>query len=207
MLLHQLLQGKRLVLASNSPRRQQLLAGLDTPFEVWTNPNSPPEVYPSTLGPEEIAPYLAQQKANHLLHRLTPEVVLLTSDTVVCSDGQVLGKPASAHEAQQMLRLLAGRAHTVVTGVTITTTQRQSCFSSATQVRFAPLSDEQIAYYVERYSPLDKAGAYGIQEWIGYVGIERIEGSYYNVMGLPVQRLHDELMRLLTSSENNISTT
>ena len=203
MLLHQLLQGRRLVLASNSPRRQQLLGGLDVPFEVWTNPNSPPEVYPNTLPPSDIAPYLAQRKAQHLLPQLTPEMVLITSDTVVLLDAKVLGKPSSPADAEQMLRQLAGHTHTVVTGVAISTTQQQACFSSSTHVRFAPLTDEQIAYYVERYSPLDKAGAYGIQEWIGYVGIERIEGSYYNVMGLPVQRLHDELARLLTTPNNS----
>lgn len=197
MLLHQLLQGKRLVLASNSPRRRQLLAGLDVPFEVWLNSGNEPENYPETLPIVEVAPYLAHQKADNMKQQLAADVVLITSDTVVCADEKVLGKPDSPQAACQMLARLAGATHTVVTGVCITTLEHERVFSAATNVTFASLSNEQIAYYVERYKPFDKAGAYGIQEWIGYVGIERIEGSYYNVMGLPVQRLHDELVRML----------
>lgn len=201
MLLHQLIHNKRLVLASNSPRRQQLLAGLDVPFEVWTNTSTASETYPDSLPIGEIAAYIAQQKAANLQSQITPDMVLITSDTIVCCEGKVLGKPTSADDAKQMLAQLAGRTHTVITGVCIVMQGQQRTFSTSTQVTFAPLTEEQISYYVERYNPMDKAGSYGIQEWIGYVGIERIEGSYYNVMGLPVQRLHDELVRLLLSDK------
>ncbi|MGM9760538.1 MAG: Maf-like protein [Parabacteroides sp.] len=182
----------RLVLGSQSPRRRELLAGLDLPFEV-RDVQGVEEDYPATLPGEEVPQYLARKKARAFLPHLAADELLITADTIVWVEGEVLGKPHGREEAIHMLRQLAGRAHQVITGVCLTTHERQHAFSTVTTVRFAPLSPEEIDYYVDTYRPFDKAGAYGIQEWIGYVGVESIEGSFYNVMGLPVQRLFKEL--------------
>jgi len=196
MLLHNIIKGKRLILASNSPRRQQLLKGLDVDFEIWST-NHEDESYPDDLPVEEVPVYLAKHKASFFTERLSEDTVLITCDTVVICDGKVLGKPLDYVDAVNILKQLSGNKHTVITGVCLSTIGKTTCFSSFTDVCFRHLADEEIDYYIERYKPYDKAGAYGIQEWIGYVAIERIEGSYFNVMGLPVQMLHNELINFI----------
>jgi septum formation protein len=151
------------------------------------------ETFPSSLDALEVAPYLSELKSVSYPNALGFNDILITADTVVVLNGRVLGKPQDEAEARKMLADLSGSEHTVVTGVTLRSAERRHTFSSRSVVRFAELTEEQIEYYVEKYRPMDKAGAYGIQEWIGYVGIEGIEGSFYNVMGLPVQRLCREL--------------
>ena len=174
----------RIILGSQSPRRVELLRGLDLPFEQVLL-EGVDESYPATLRPEEIPLYIAQHKAESYRPLLDDQTLLITADTLVFIEDQVLGKPKSEEE-RVMLRQLSGRSHSVTTGVTLTTTERMECFSDTATVEFLPLADEEIDYYVRHYHPLDKAGAYGIQEWIGYRAIRRIEGSFYTVMGLPV---------------------
>lgn len=181
------------VLASNSPRRRELLAGLDLDFEVKVLPNIK-EDYPRDLPVVEIAQYIAEEKAMAYLDVMKPDELLITADTVVIVGNEVLGKPVDALDARRMLKTLSGRKHQVITGVCLATNSRRKSFSVSTDVAFKQLSDEEIDYYVENYRPFDKAGAYGIQEWIGYVGVTGLEGSYFNVMGLPVQRIYTELM-------------
>ncbi|MBQ9294106.1 MAG: septum formation protein Maf [Bacteroidaceae bacterium] len=183
----------KIILASNSPRRKELLAGLGFEFEVRTLKGLD-ESYPEGLSMEEIPQYISRKKA--AAYTLNPDELLITADTIVYLDGEVLGKPADEAEAKQMLRKLSGKTHQVVTGVTLSTTEMQHSFASVSQVTFAQLSEAEIDHYVTHYRPLDKAGAYGIQEWIGYIGVTRIEGSYFNVMGLPVQRLYSEMKKL-----------
>ena len=187
----------KLILASNSPRRKQLLAGLDLPFEVRVK-DGIDESYPEDLPAEEVPVWISRRKAE--AYDIADGEVLITADTVVAVGGRILGKPASPEEAKQMLRSLSGRTHHVITGVTLRVrrTERGGAddylsFNAVTEVTFTTLSREQIDYYVATYKPMDKAGAYGIQEWIGYVGVTGIQGSYYNVMGLPVQRLSQAL--------------
>ena len=192
MLLNEMFAGRRLILASASPRRRQLLAGLDVEFTI-AEPFAVEERWPEHLPPEQVPQYLSVLKSESYPHALSSGDILLTADTVVITDDRILGKPASQEDACRMLALLSGRAHKVVTGVTLRDSGRSRTFSAASIVRFGCLAAEQIEYYVRRYRPLDKAGSYGIQEWIGYVGIESIEGSFYNVMGLPVQKLYGEL--------------
>lgn len=183
------------VLASNSPRRKELLSGLGIEYEVKTLPGIK-ETYPDTLQGADIPLYIAREKAAAYRDLMREDELIITADTIVWLEGTVLGKPRDADEAQQMLRRLSGKVHEVITGVCLTTRTFQRAFSAVTQVTFAELDEEEILYYVAHYQPLDKAGAYGIQEWIGFVGVKRIEGSYFNVMGLPVQRLYKELGRL-----------
>ena len=182
----------KIILGSNSPRRKELLSGLDIKFNVKVIPGLE-ENYPETLDPQEIPVFLSKQKAEAYLSSLDDTMLLITADTIVWNGNAVIGKPKNRAEAIQMLRSLSGHEHHVVTGVCLTTTKKQLTFSVISSVRFASLSDEEIIYYVDKYKPFDKAGAYGIQEWIGYVGVESISGSFYNVMGLPVQRLYQEL--------------
>lgn len=182
----------KIKLASNSPRRRELLAGLGLDFEVKLLPGID-ESYPERLPGEEIPVYIARKKAEAYRRDIGPDELIITADTIVYIDGQVLGKPADAAEARKMLRQLSGRTHQVITGVCLTTADRQKAFSAVTDVTFDTLGDEEIDYYIEHYRPYDKAGAYGVQEWIGFVGVSRLEGSYFNVMGLPVQRLYREL--------------
>lgn len=182
----------KIILGSNSPRRKELLSGLDIEFNVKVIPGLE-ENYPETLDPQEIPVFLSKQKAEAYLSSLDDTMLLITADTIVWNGKAVIGKPKNRAEAIQMLRSLSGHEHHVVTGVCLTTTKKQLTFSVISSVRFASLSDEEIIYYVDKYKPFDKAGAYGIQEWIGYVGVESISGSFYNVMGLPVQRLYQEL--------------
>ena len=179
----------RWILGSQSPRRKELLATLGHPFEIRTIEGHS-EAYPDTLPLEEVPLYLSQLKAEQLLPTLQADELLITADTVVLLDGQILGKPHDLDDARRMLHRLSGRQHEVVSGVSLSTIDWQISFSSHTLVTFAQLTDSEIDHYVTRYQPLDKAGAYGIQEWIGYIGVSHIEGSFYNVMGLPVQRLY-----------------
>lgn len=187
----------KIVLASNSPRRKELLSGLGLGYEVRTL-SGIDESYPEGLSMEEIPQYISRKKA--AAYTLGADELLITADTIVWLDGEVLGKPTDEADARQMLRKLSGKTHQVVTGVTLTYINEESqihhTFSSVSRVTFAPLTDDEIDRYVARYRPLDKAGAYGIQEWIGYIGVASIEGSYFNVMGLPVQRLYTELKKL-----------
>lgn len=182
----------KIILGSNSPRRKELLSGLDIKFNVKVIPGLE-ENYPETLDPQEIPVFLSKQKAEAYLSSLDDTMLLITADTIVWNGNAVIGKPKNRAEAIQMLRSLSGHEHHVVTGVCLTTTKKQLTFSVISSVRFASLNDEEIIYYVDKYKPFDKAGAYGIQEWVGYVGVESISGSFYNVMGLPVQRLYQEL--------------
>lgn len=186
----------RIILGSNSPRRRELLAGLGLSFDVHVIPGLE-ENYPDSLQPQEIPVFLSKQKAEAYLPTLEDQVLLITADTIVWNETEVIGKPKDREEAIRMLRSLSGHEHQVVTGVCLTTTKKQETFSVVSSVRFASLTDEEIIYYVDKYKPFDKAGAYGIQEWIGYVGVESISGSFYNVMGLPVQRLYQELKRFV----------
>ncbi|MBX0334679.1 Maf-like protein [Pontibacter sp. HSC-14F20] len=182
-----------ILLASNSPRRKELLAGLGIPFEVRVKDVQ--EDYPEHLQREQVAEFLAGHKADAYTSDLQNEV-LITADTIVCLGERVLNKPADASEAFNMLRALSGTHHEVITGVCILTRNSKTIFHDVTKVYFKKLSDEEINYYIEHYQPFDKAGAYGIQEWIGKIGIEQIEGSYFNVVGLPVQKLYTYLRDL-----------
>ena len=186
----------RLILASNSPRRRELLAGLGYPYEVRVL-DGIDESYPDTLRGSEVAAYISRAKANAYRATMAQDEVIITADTIVCLDDEVLGKPADEAEAIAMLRRLSGHTHQVYTGVTIVSVKGDTTFVSRTDVTFATLTEEEIQHYVTHYRPMDKAGAYGIQEWIGYIGVEHIEGSYFNVMGLPVQRLYAELKKHL----------
>ena len=204
-------------MASNSPRRKELLAGLDLPFEVKVIKGID-ESYPASLDAYQVAEYISRKKAEAYRPLLDgtnassedsadAQLLILTADTVVIAPteneqndqegkGVILGKPRDAEDAHRMLRMLSGKTHHVVTGVCLTTSQAQRQFSVVTEVTFKPLSDEEIDYYIEHYKPFDKAGAYGIQEWIGYIGCTGLKGSYFNVMGLPVQRIYEELKSL-----------
>ena len=182
----------KIILASNSPRRKELLAGLDVQFEVRIIPGID-ESYPETLPTMDIAEYIAQKKAKAYRETMADDELIITADTIVVLDDKVLGKPKDAEEARCMLHALSGKTHQVVTGVVLTTKEQQKHFSVVSNVTFKTLSDNEIDYYVDTYKPMDKAGAYGIQEWIGYVGVTRLEGSYFNVMGLPVQRIYEAM--------------
>ncbi|MGI6243423.1 MAG: Maf-like protein [Prevotella sp.] len=184
---------KKIILASNSPRRRELLAGLGYDFEVRVVQGIN-EDYPAGLSMEEIPRYIAKEKAD--AYEVGDAEILLTADTVVVLDDEVLGKPKDAADASRMLHELSGRTHHVITGVCLTTTSMQRRFSVVTEVTFKQLTDQEIEYYISNYRPFDKAGAYGIQEWIGYIGVTSIRGSYFNVMGLPVQRIYQELQQM-----------
>lgn len=183
-----------IILASNSPRRKELLRGLDIAFDVCVQPDIA-EDYPADTAPADVAAYISREKANAYKDTIAENELIITADTVVIVGNEILGKPHDDAEAKEMLHKISGRKHQVVTGVCLTTTEKQRCFSVSTDVTFKNLKEEEIDYYIETYSPLDKAGAYGIQEWIGYIGVTALEGSYFNVMGLPVQRIWEELNR------------
>ena len=196
MLLQDRLKKYNLILASASPRRRELLADCDLDF-VLAEKFECEECYPADLEAEKVAEYLSQLKSNAYPHPLCEDDILLTADTVVILGDKILGKPHSEAQAIEMISSLSGATHKVVTGVTLRTLSQTISFSAESLVSFRSLEAEEIRYYVEKYRPLDKAGAYGIQEWIGYIGIEGIEGSFYNVMGLPVQRLYSALKELI----------
>lgn len=182
----------KIILASNSPRRKELLAGIDLDFEVRVI-GGIDESYPDTLPTKDIAEYISKKKAEAYRETMASDELVITADTIVVLGQQVMGKPKDADDAKSMLRQLSGRTHQVITGVTLTTIDRQMSFSVETDVTFKALSDEEIDYYVTHYRPFDKAGAYGIQEWIGHIGVTGMSGSYFNVMGLPVQRIYEAL--------------
>lgn len=189
MLSH--LKNYNIILASQSPRRQELLRGLNIPFEV--KEIDVEETYPKGLVGVDIPMYLAEKKANAYSDLMDEKTLLITADTIVWHEGAVYGKPSDREEAYTMLKSLSGKTHKVITGVCISTISRRKVFSVISEVRFAKMNQHEINYYLDNYSPYDKAGAYGVQEWIGFIGVEFIEGSYFNVMGLPIQRLYNEL--------------
>lgn len=186
------MNGYRIILASNSPRRKELLAGIGINFEVRVLQGID-ESYPADLPIQDTAEYISRKKAAAYREQLADDELVITADTIVVLDDEVMGKPADEQEASSMLHKLSGRTHQVITGVTLTTKERQQSFSVLTDVTFKQLSDEEIDYYITHYHPMDKAGAYGIQEWIGYIGVTGLSGSYFNVMGLPVQRIYEAL--------------
>jgi septum formation protein len=195
-MLAEKLKRYRIILASQSPRRQALLKELGMDFEVITN-NEIEESWPPELSKEQIPVYLAELKASHIMPDVPEDTLLITADTIVWLNGHVIGKPVDNTDAVRILKELSGAVHEVITGVCLRTGSRKRTFIASSLVYFARLSDEEINYYVENYRPYDKAGAYGIQEWIGYIGLEKIEGSYYNVMGMPVQKLYTELKNFI----------
>ena len=182
----------KIILASNSPRRKELLAGIDVQFEVRVIQDID-ESYPADLPTKDIAEYISHKKAAVYQQQMAPDELIITADTIVVLGNEVMGKPHDEADARRMLRELSGRTHQVITGVTLTTIQKQVSFSVETDVTFKQLSDSEIDYYVNHYKPFDKAGAYGIQEWIGHIGVTGLQGSYFNVMGLPVQRIYEAL--------------
>ena len=185
--------GKKIILASNSPRRRELLAALDIEFTIDTL-TSFVETYPQDTPHEKVPELMSRGKSLGFHRPLDADEILVTSDTMVLCGKEILGKPSDRPDAVRMLKLLSGREHQVITAVTIRDFKREKTFSVTSNVFFKQLSDEEIDYYIDTYKPFDKAGAYGIQEWIGYIGITGIEGSFYNVMGFPTQRFHDELL-------------
>lgn len=182
----------QIILASNSPRRKELLGGLDIPFKVRVLEGID-ESYPQDLPTKDIAGYISQKKAAAYRQSIAADELIITADTIVILGEKVMGKPKDAGEAVTMLHELSGKTHQVITGVCLTTREKQVCFSVETDVTFKTLSDSEITYYIDHYHPFDKAGAYGIQEWIGHVGVTGMNGSYFNVMGLPVQRIYEAL--------------
>jgi septum formation protein len=190
-----MLENYRIILASNSPRRQDLLKGLELNFEVITIPGLD-ESYPETLRGEEIPLFLARKKGEAYSSYLQDNTMIITADTIVWFENKVLGKPEGREDAIRMLQMLSGKTHQVFTGVCVKTARKEVAFCAVSDVRFARLTGEEIEFYVDKYQPYDKAGSYGVQEWIGYIGVEYISGSFYNIMGLPVQRLYTELKKM-----------
>ena len=182
----------KIYLASNSPRRKELLAGLDIDFEVKVLEGID-ESYPQDLPVGKVAEYISKTKANAYKDVIGDDELVITADTIVVLHDKVMGKPEGREDAVNMLKTLSGKTHQVITGVCLTTKTQQRVTSVVSEVTFKEISDEEINYYVDRYKPYDKAGAYGIQEWIGYIGVTGLKGSYFNVMGLPVQRIYQEL--------------
>ena len=182
----------QIILASNSPRRKELLSGLDIPYSVVTLPNID-ESYPEHLQAEEIPLFISKKKCDAYKPIMKEDSLLITADTIVWHEEKVFGKPKDRTDAKRMLMSLSGKTHQVITGVTLSTKVKERSFSALSEVSFALLEEDEIDYYLDHYQPYDKAGSYGIQEWIGYIGVEAIKGSYFNVMGLPIQRLYMEL--------------
>lgn len=188
------LNSYQILLASNSPRRRELLAGLGITYQTTAIPDVD-ESFPQTMSAFDVPVHIACNKAAAYASHMERNTLLITADTIVWCDGRVLGKPLNAEEAKSMLRLLSGKTHEVITGVCLRTMEKESSFSCVSEVTFAPLTDTEIEHYVTNFHPLDKAGSYGIQEWIGFIGVESIRGCYYNIMGLPVQRIYKELQQ------------
>ena len=191
MLSH--LNNYHIILASQSPRRQELLSGLNIPFDVQVIDVE--ETYPRQLVGVDIPVYLAEKKADAFTGKMEENTLLITADTIVWHEGKVFGKPKDKTDATRMLKALSGKTHQVITGVCLSSLYHRKTFHVISEVRFARLTPDEIDYYLSNYQPYDKAGSYGVQEWIGYIGVEHIEGSYFNVMGLPIQRLYTELKR------------
>ncbi|MBE9468076.1 MAG: septum formation protein Maf [Bacteroidetes bacterium] len=188
------LESYKIILASKSPRRQNLLKELGVDFEIVTN-NNVEEIYPEDIPKHDIPVFLAEKKAQGFINKISNNELIITSDTIVLLNNEVIEKPVDYNDAVKMLNKLSGNKHTVVSGVCITTKQKQVSFSADTNVYFNHLTDDEIKYYINNFKPFDKAGAYGIQEWIGFIGVKKIEGSYFNVMGLPIHRLYEELKK------------
>lgn len=193
-----ILKNHKVILASKSPRRQNLLKGLNIDFEIRTKEID--EIFPDHLYKEEIPIYLSELKANTFLNDLKSNELVLTSDTIVWLNEQQIGKPKDKGDSKRMLMNLSGNMHEVITAVTLTTKEKQHSFFDITKVFFKDLTEQEIDFYIENYKPFDKAGSYGIQEWIGYIGIEKIEGCFFNVMGLPLFRLNKELYEFLNNN-------
>ena len=190
-----MLEQYNIILGSGSPRRKELLAGLGLHFQVLVRKNVS-EDYPADLSAEDVAQYIAEEKMSAYSDLLAGNTIVITADTVVICENSILGKPKDAADAYNMLRLLSGKTHQVTTGVCIATAEWKTSFHVTTNVTFKELADDEIHYYIDNYKPFDKAGAYGIQEWIGYIGVTALEGSYFNVMGLPVQRIYESLRKI-----------
>jgi len=188
------LKGKQVILASQSPRRQELLKGVGVDFKVLVKEGID-EDFDLHMPFVEVAAFLARKKASEYAHELAENVIIITADTIVCNENNILNKPADRADAVRMLECLSGKQHQVITGVCIKSFNMESCFSAESTVFFKELEPYEIEYYVDNYKPYDKAGGYGIQEWIGYIGITRIEGSYFNVMGFPIQMVYNELKK------------
>ncbi len=182
-----------IILGSSSPRRNELLKSLG--FDFVINPSNADEDYPLNLKEHEIPVFLAEKKASSFNGVLTETDLLITADTIVWCEGEIFNKPINFEEGKLMLQTLSGKMHEVFTAVCLKSANKQIIFYDATKVYFKKFTNEEIEYYLNKYKPYDKAGSYGVQEWIGYIGIEKIEGSFYNVMGLPVKKLHEELMK------------
>jgi len=189
--LQKKIKHKNIILASGSPRRQDLLKGLDIPFRIQTKEVA--EIYPDDLQAEAITDFLSKLKAT-VFTNLNPNDILITADTIVWLDGKAVMKPVDREDAIQIITSLSGKSHEVFTSVCLKSTTKIKIFSDVTKVYFKTLSNDEITYYVDNYQPYDKAGAYGVQDWIGYIAIDKIEGSYYNVMGLPIHKLYNELL-------------
>lgn len=187
-----IMKAKKIILASNSPRRRELLAGLDISFEVKVIPGID-ESYPEDLPTVEVPQYISKAKADAYLGMIDNDTMVITADTVVVLDDEILGKPVDDDDARRILHKLSGKTHQVITGVCLTSLDKQRVFAVTTGVTFKQFTEQEIDYYVSHYHPLDKAGAYGIQEWIGHIGVTALNGSYFNVMGLPVQRIYMEM--------------
>ena len=185
----------KIILASNSPRRKELLSGLNIPFKVIVK-DGIDETYPESTPIEDVSLYLSKLKSSAYLEDIKEDELIITADTVVVVDEEILGKPKDKEDAVRMLRMISGRTHKVITGVSLTTISKQHSFKVATEVAFKKLEDEEINYYISTFKPYDKAGSYGIQEWIAYIGVTSIKGSYFNVMGFPVQRIYEELKNM-----------
>ena len=191
-MLKEKLQGKHLILASGSPRRQHFFQELDLEFEIRLKEIK--EDYPNHLKKEEITDYLAKLKASPFKNELKENDILITADTIVWLNNKAIGKPKNTEDAENMLKTLSGKSHKVISSVCITSVEKQIVFNDVTEVTFKVLSKEEIQFYIKKYQPFDKAGSYGIQEWIGYIGIEKITGSYFNVMGFPVHKFYQQLL-------------
>lgn len=187
-----IMKAKKIILASNSPRRRELLVGLDISFEVKVIPGID-ESYPEDLPAVEVPQYISKAKADAYLGMIDDDTMVITADTVVVLDDEILGKPVDDDDARRILHKLSGKTHQVITGVCLTSLDKQRVFAVTTGVTFKQFTEQEIDYYVSHYHPLDKAGAYGIQEWIGHIGVTALNGSYFNVMGLPVQRIYIEM--------------
>ncbi len=193
-MLKEKLKNHRIILASGSPRRHQFLKDLKIPFIIDVKKIK--EIYPDNLKSSEITDYLSELKAEVFIHELRKEDILITSDTIVWHENEALGKPETTTQAKEMLQSMSGKTHEVITSVTFTTSEKQKTVNASTLVTFKDLTEEEIDYYILNYHPLDKAGAYGIQEWIGLIGITKIEGSYFNVVGLPTHLVYDALLEI-----------
>jgi len=190
----------KIILASSSPRRQELLRNLGLTFEIVIKDYV--EDYPKSLSGKEIAMYLSQEKARSFIGQISDNEIVITADTIVWCDKKVLGKPAGRNEAIKMIKELSGKTHEVITGVTLLSSKNERTFYESTLVTFETLTEEEITYYIDNFNPYDKAGAYGIQEWIGIAACSRIEGSYFNVVGLPVQMVYRELTDFINNDLN-----